>query len=130
MLLYSHVMHIVSEVRGTLKKGLDALAALAAAFPAGTVSGAPKVRAMEIIDTLEPTRRGPHAGAVGYVGWGAQNLDTAIAIRTAVFKGGRAWVQSGAGIVADSDPETEYKETLAKAQGLLSALAYAAQRRS
>ncbi len=127
---YSHVMHIVSEVRGTLKKGLDALAALAAAFPAGTVSGAPKVRAMEIIDSLEPTRRGPYAGAVGYVGWGAQNLDAAIAIRTAIFKGGRAWVQSGAGIVADSDPETEYKETLAKAQGLLSALAHAAQRRS
>ena len=85
---YSHVMHLVSEVRGTLRADLDALGALAAAFPAGTVSGAPKVRAMEIIDQLEPSRRGPYAGAVGYFGWGAHTLDTAIAIRTAVIKGG------------------------------------------
>ena len=92
---YSHVMHLVSEVRGTLRDGLDALAALAACFPAGTVTGAPKVRAMEIIDQLEPVRRGPYAGAVGYVGWGARTLDTAIAIRTCVIRGGRAWVQAG-----------------------------------
>src|SRR5512132_4068645 len=85
---YSHVMHLVSEVRGRLRPELDALAALAACFPAGTVSSAPKVRAMEIIDELEPTRRGPYAGAVGYVGWGGQSLDTAIAIRTCVMKGG------------------------------------------
>src|SRR6185295_13610805 len=85
---YSQVMHLVSEVRGTLRPGLDALDALAAAFPAGTVSGAPKVRAMEIIDELEPTRRGPYAGAVGYIGFGARTLDTAIAIRTVVFHGG------------------------------------------
>ncbi|MGH7531816.1 MAG: anthranilate synthase component I family protein, partial [Gemmatimonadales bacterium] len=91
---YSHVMHIVSEVRGRLREGLDALAALKAAFPAGTVSGAPKIRAMEIIDELEPMRRGPYAGAVGYVGWGARSLDTAIAIRTCVIQGGRAWVQA------------------------------------
>ena len=97
---YSHVMHLVSEVRGTLRPELDALDALAAAFPAGTVSGAPKVRAMEIIDELEVTRRGPYAGAVGYVGFGARNLDTAIAIRTIVFHGGTAYVQAGAGIVA------------------------------
>ena len=127
---YSHVMHLVSEVRGTLREGLDALAALAAAFPAGTVSGAPKVRAMEIIDELEPSRRGPYAGAVGYFGWGARNLDTAIAIRTAVIKGGRAWVQAGAGIVADSDPQKELAETAAKARGVLTALAHAARTRS
>ena len=122
---YSHVMHLVSEVRGTLRPELDALAALAACFPAGTVSGAPKVRAMEIIDELEPVRRGPYAGAVGYIGWGARNLDTAIAIRTCVMKGGRAWVQAGAGIVADSDPLTEWRETEAKAGAVLAALALA-----
>ena len=114
---YSHVMHLVSEVRGRLRPELDAVAALAACFPAGTVSGAPKVRAMEIIDELEPVRRGPYAGAVGYVGWGARTLDTAIAIRTCVMKGGRAWIQAGAGIVADSDPVAEWRETEAKAQG-------------
>ena len=124
---YSHVMHLVSEVRGALKPELDALGAFAAAFPAGTVSGAPKVRAMEIIDELEPTRRGPYAGAVGYIGWGAKNLDTAIAIRTAVIKGGRAWVQAGAGVVADSDPQRELDETSAKAHGVLAALAHAAR---
>src|SRR4029453_8748944 len=84
---YSHVMHLVSEVRGRLRPELDALAALAASFPAGTVSGAPKVRAMEIIDELEPVRRGPYAGAVGYIGWGARTMDTAIAIRTCVMRG-------------------------------------------
>ena len=102
---YSHVMHLVSEVRGQLRAGLDALDALAAAFPAGTVSGAPKVRAMEIIDELEPTRRGPYAGAVGYVGFGARTLDTAIAIRTVVFHDDSAQVQAGAGLVTDSVPE-------------------------
>ncbi|MFI5236034.1 MAG: anthranilate synthase component I family protein, partial [Gemmatimonadales bacterium] len=126
---YSHVMHIVSEVRGTLRAGVDALGALRAAFPAGTVSGAPKVRAMEIIDELEPTRRGPYAGAVGYIGWGARSLDTAIAIRTCVMRGGRAWIQAGAGIVADSDPATEFRETEAKARGVLAALALAARNR-
>ncbi|MCU0621205.1 MAG: chorismate-binding protein [Gemmatimonadales bacterium] len=122
---YSHVMHLVSEVRGRLRDGIDALAALGACFPAGTVSGAPKVRAMEIIDELEPTRRGPYAGAVGYVGWGARTLDTAIAIRTCVIKGRRAWVQAGAGIVADSDPAAEFAETEAKARAVLTALALA-----
>ncbi len=92
---YSHVMHLVSEVRGRLRPELDAVAALAACFPAGTVSGAPKVRAMQIIDELEPVRRGPYAGAVGYVGWGAQVLDTAIALRTCVIRDDRAWVQAG-----------------------------------
>ncbi len=123
---YSHVMHLVSEVRGRLRPGLDALAALSASFPAGTVSGAPKVRAMEIIDELEPVRRGPYAGAVGYVGWGARTLDTAIAIRTCVMRGGRAWIQAGAGVVADSDPEAEWRETEAKARAVLLALAHAA----
>jgi anthranilate synthase component I len=124
---YSHVMHLVSEVRGRLRPGLDAVAALAACFPAGTVSGAPKVRAMEIIDELEPVRRGPYAGAVGYVGWGAHTMDTAIALRTCVIRGDRAWVQAGAGIVADSDPAAEWRETEAKARAVLLALALAAQ---
>jgi len=124
---YSHVMHLVSEVRGTLRPDVDALAALAAAFPAGTVSGAPKVRAMEIVDELEPVRRGPYAGAVGYIGWGGRTLDTAITIRTAVIRRGRAWVQAGAGIVADSDPEAELAETEAKAGAVLAALALAAR---
>jgi anthranilate synthase component 1 len=123
---YSHVMHLVSEVRGRLRPELDAVTALAACFPAGTVSGAPKVRAMQIIDELEPVRRGPYAGAVGYVGWGARTLDTAIAIRTCVIRGGRAWVQAGAGIVADSDPAGEWRETEAKARAVLLALALAA----
>jgi anthranilate synthase component 1 len=122
---YSHVMHLVSEVRGRLRPELDAVAALAASFPAGTVSGAPKVRAMQIIDELEPVRRGPYAGAVGYVGWGAQVLDTAIALRTVIMRGGRAWVQAGAGIVADSDPELEWRETEAKARAVVLALALA-----
>jgi anthranilate synthase component 1 len=124
---YSHVMHLASEVRGRLREGLGALDAFAAAFPAGTVSGAPKVRAMEIIAELEPARRGPYAGAVGYVGWGADALDTAIAIRTAVFRDGRAWVQAGAGIVADSTPAAELRETEAKAGAVLAALALAAR---
>jgi anthranilate synthase component 1 len=122
---YSHVMHLVSEVRGRLRPELDAVAALAACFPAGTVSGAPKVRAMQIIDELEPVRRGPYAGAVGYVGWGARTLDTAIAIRTCVIRGGTAWIQAGAGIVADSEPTAEWEETEAKARAVLLALALA-----
>jgi anthranilate synthase component 1 len=125
---YSHVMHIVSEVRGQLAEGNTALDALAAAFPAGTVSGAPKVRAMQLIDGMEPVRRGPYAGAIGYIGWGGKNLDTAIAIRTAVIKGDKAWVQAGAGIVADSVPENELKETEAKARAVLLALELARRR--
>jgi anthranilate synthase component I len=122
---YSHVMHLVSEVRGRLRPELDAVAALTASFPAGTVSGAPKVRAMQIIDELEPVRRGPYAGAVGYIGWGARTMDTAIAIRTCVMRGGRAWIQAGAGIVADSDPAAEWRETEAKARAVLLAVALA-----
>ncbi len=122
---YSHVMHLVSEVRGRLRPDLDAVSALAASFPAGTVSGAPKVRAMQIIDELEPVRRGPYAGAIGYIGWGARTLDTAIAIRTCIMHDGRAWVQAGAGIVADSDPAAEWRETEAKAKAVLLALALA-----
>jgi len=122
---YSHVQHIVSEVRGELRDGYDALDVLKACFPAGTVTGAPKVRAMQIIDELEPERRGPYAGAVGYVGWGATNLDTAIAIRAAVVLKDRVLVQAGAGIVADSEPAREFAETEAKAQAVLKALALA-----
>ncbi len=118
---YSHVMHITSTVSGELKEGCSAFDALRACLPAGTVSGAPKVRAMEIIDELEPDRRGPYAGAVGYVDFSG-NLDTCITIRTIVLKGGMAHVQAGAGIVADSIPEREYVETLNKAQGLLQAI--------
>jgi anthranilate synthase component 1 len=118
---YSHVMHMVSQVEGTLRPGLGALDVLRASFPAGTVSGAPKVRAMEIIDELEPVRRGPYAGAVGYLNYGGHNMDTAITIRTMVTWEGRGYVQAGAGIVADSDPEREYQETLNKARALLRA---------
>jgi anthranilate synthase component 1 len=125
---YSHVQHIVSEVRGRLRPELDAVDVLRGCFPAGTVTGAPKVRAMEIIDELEPTRRGPYAGAVGYIGWGAETLDTAIALRTAILRGGRAHVQAGAGIVADSDPAREFEETESKAGAVLKALAIASRR--
>ena len=117
---YSHVMHIVSNVEGRLKDGLDALAVLRATFPAGTVSGAPKVRAMEIIDELEPVKRGLYAGAVGYLGFHG-DMDLAIAIRTAVLKDGHIHVQAGAGIVADSDPESEWQETRNKARAMLRA---------
>jgi anthranilate synthase component 1 len=119
---YSHVQHLVSEVRGTLRHGCDALDAFRACFPAGTVTGAPKVRAMEIIDELEPERRGPYAGAVGYIGWGASSLDTAIAIRCAVVRPDRVLVQAGAGIVADSNAARELAETEAKAQAVLRAV--------
>jgi len=118
---YSHVMHLVSMVEGRLAEGVDRLDALAACFPAGTVSGAPKVRAMEIIAALEPDRRGIYAGAVGYVDF-AGNLDFCIAIRTIVIAGRRAFVQAGAGIVADSNPTAEYEETREKAKALLRAL--------
>ncbi len=119
---YSHVMHIVSNVTGRLKPGFDALDALAATFPAGTLSGAPKVRAMEIIDELEPVKRGIYGGAVGYLGWDG-TMDTAIAIRTAVIKDGQLHVQAGAGIVADSDPQSEWDETMNKAAAMLRAAA-------
>jgi anthranilate synthase component 1 len=118
---YSHVMHMTSNVEGRLDKGRTAMDALKACFPAGTVSGAPKIRAMEIIDELEPTKRGPYAGAVGYFDF-AGNMDTAIAIRTIVLKGNDAYIQAGAGIVADSIPESEFKETQNKARALLRAI--------
>jgi len=117
---YSHVMHIVSNVDGKLRPGLDAMAVLKATFPAGTVSGAPKVRAMEIIDELEPAKRGIYAGAVGYLGFNG-DMDLAIAIRTAVVKDGTLYVQAGAGIVADSVPKNEWVETQNKARALLRA---------
>ena len=118
---YSHVMHIVSQVQGKLRDGLGPLDALRACFPAGTVSGAPKVRALEIIHELEPVKRGIYSGAVGYIGWNG-NLDTAIAIRTAVIKNGYLHVQAGAGIVHDSVPENEWQETLNKATAVLKAV--------
>ena len=118
---YSHVMHITSNVTGHLRDDCDAFDALAACLPAGTVSGAPKVRAMEIIDEIEPHRRGPYAGAVGYIDF-AGNMDTCIALRTVVVQDGKAYVQAGAGIVADSVPALEYQETLNKARGLLKAI--------
>jgi anthranilate synthase component I len=119
---YSHVLHLVSTVEGELRQGLSAVDVLRASFPAGTVSGAPKVRAMEIIDELEPVRRGAYAGAVGHFSYGGHAMDTAIAIRTVLAEGGRAHVQAGAGIVADSVPATEYEETLSKARALLRAV--------
>jgi len=118
---YSHVMHITSNVTGELADGQDAFDALKACLPAGTVSGAPKVRAMEIIDEIEPHRRGPYAGAVGYIDYSG-NMDTCIALRTMVIKGQTAYIQAGAGIVADSVPASEYQETLNKARGLLKAV--------
>jgi len=118
---FSHVMHIVSDVQGRLRADLDAIDVLRACFPAGTVTGAPKVRAMEIIDELEPVSRGPYAGAVGYLGFSG-NMDTAITIRTIVMAGNRAYVQAGAGIVADSVPEREYVETVNKAKALVKAM--------
>ncbi len=118
---YSHVMHLVSQVEGDLRDDLSAMDVFKACFPAGTVSGAPKIRAMEIIDELESVKRGPYAGAVGYFSFGGMNMDTAITIRTVLLAGGRAFVQAGAGIVADSDPTREYEETLNKARALLRA---------
>jgi anthranilate synthase component 1 len=123
---YSHVMHITSNVTGKLAPGKTAFDALQACLPAGTVSGAPKVRAMEIIDEVEPHRRGPYAGAVGYVDFSG-NMDTCIALRTIVIQGNKAYVQAGAGIVADSVPTNEWNETLNKARGLLKAIEIAEQ---
>ncbi|PCH83249.1 MAG: anthranilate synthase component I [Piscirickettsiaceae bacterium] len=121
---YSHVMHIVSNVTGELKKGLGAVDVLEATFPAGTVSGAPKVRAMQIIDALEPVKRGIYSGAVGYISWSG-NLDTAIAIRTAVIKDEQLHIQAGAGIVHDSVPENEWAETMNKGRAIFKAVAMA-----
>lgn len=119
---YSHVMHLVSHVTGQLKPGLTALDAFQATFPAGTVTGAPKIRAMQIIDELEPSRRGVYAGAIGYLSW-HDNMDTAIAIRTAIVKNGTIYLQAGAGIVADSIPKSEWQESLNKAYALMQAVA-------
>ena len=123
---YSHVTHLVSSVVGELRADKDALDALVACFPAGTLSGAPKIRAMEIIDALEPARRGLYGGAVGYLDFGG-NMDFCITIRTVVLEKGRATFQAGAGIVADSDPESERLETEAKAGAMLEALRVAAE---
>ncbi len=123
---YSHVMHIVSNVLGVLKEGEDMISALAAGFPAGTTSGAPKIRAMEIITELEPHARGVYAGGVGYFGAGG-DMDTCIALRTAVFKGGKIHVQAGGGVVFDSNPESEFMETVHKASALFRAAEEAAR---
>ncbi len=121
---YSHVMHIVSNVRGELKEGLDAFDAFRATFPQGTVSGAPKIRAMEIIDELELVRRGVYAGAVGYFSY-TGNMDTAIALRTLTIKNNRVYIQAGGGVVADSDPAAEYEESVNKARAMVRALSVA-----
>ena len=123
---YSHVMHLVSQVNGELDPSLNAYDVMKACFPAGTVSGAPKIRAMEIIEELEPTRRGPYAGAVGYFSFSG-NMDTCINIRTIVIKGRQAYIQAGAGIVADSDPQREYEETCNKARAMMKAIEMAEQ---
>jgi anthranilate synthase component 1 len=122
---YARVMHLVSSVSGDVPDERRAMDVLAACFPAGTVSGAPKVRAMELIDALEPVKRGVYAGAVGYADF-AGNTDTCIAIRTMLIRGQTAYVQAGAGIVADSDPGLEYEETRTKARALLDAMRVAA----
>jgi len=122
---YSHVMHIVSQVEGELRKDVDAIDLLAATFPAGTVSGAPKVRAMQIIHELEPMARGPYAGCIGHIGFGGERMDTAIAIRTAVIHGGQVHIQAGAGIVADSVPANEHVECVNKATAMFRAVALA-----
>jgi anthranilate synthase component I len=121
---YSHVMHLVSSVEGRLKEGLDAFHALQSCLPAGTVSGAPKVRAMEIIEELEPCRRGVYGGAVGYIDFSG-NLDTCIALRTLVIKDGVAYIQAGGGIVADSQVDREREESLNKARALIRAVRFA-----
>src|SRR2546425_7256592 len=123
---YSHVIHIVSNVRGELGGDKTAFDLFVSAFPAGTVSGAPKIRAMQIISELEPEKRGLYAGAIGYFGYNG-NLDTCIVIRTILMKGRRVFINAGAGIVADSDPELEYQETLNKARGMLRAIELAEQ---
>jgi anthranilate synthase component I len=121
---YSHVMHIVSNVTGKLAKGRTAYDVMRATFPAGTVSGSPKVRAMQIINSLEKSKRCAYAGAVGYFGFDG-NHDSCIALRTCVLKNGKAYIQAGAGVVADSQPEYEYTETVNKAMAMLRALAHA-----
>jgi anthranilate synthase component 1 len=118
---YSHVMHIVSDVSGSLSKGKDAFDVMRATFPAGTVSGAPKVRAMEIIDEIENRRRKTYAGCVGYFSFSG-NLDCCITIRTILIKDGKAYVQAGGGVVADSVPAREYKETVSKAKAMIRAI--------
>jgi anthranilate synthase component 1 len=121
---YSHVMHLVSSVRAQLKQGCDAFDLFAATFPAGTVSGAPKIRAMEIIEELEQHKRGPYAGAVGYFSFSG-NMDLCITIRTMFIKNGKIYFQAGAGIVMDSKPEREYVETVNKAKAMVRAIAMA-----
>src|SRR4028118_546358 len=121
---YSHVMHIVSNIVGTLRKDKTPYDLLRASFPAGTLSGAPKVRAMQIINEVEPTRRGPYGGAIGYFSFGG-NVDTCITLRTIVVKDGTAYVQAGGGVVADSVPANEYDETRNKARAALRAIALA-----
>ena len=118
---YSKGMHLVSDVEGRLREGMRPMDALQAVLPAGTLSGAPKVRAMEIIDELEDHKRGLYGGTVGYFGWSG-DMNTCIAIRTILYRGGKAYVQAGAGIVADSDPEKEFEETTHKAGAMLAAL--------
>jgi anthranilate synthase component 1 len=118
---YSHVMHLVSNVRGQLAPGRDCFDAFRAAFPAGTLTGAPKIRAMEIIEELEPVRRGVYGGAVGYFGYSG-SMDTAIAIRSVLMRDGRAFIQAGAGIVADSNPEDEHRECVNKARAVVQAV--------
>jgi len=122
---YSHVMHIVSQVEGELRDDVDALDVLAATFPAGTLSGAPKIRAMQIIDELEGQPRGPYGGCIGHISFGGENMDTAIIIRTAVIEGDMLHVQAGAGLVADSVPESEYQECVNKASAMFRAVALA-----
>ena len=124
---YSHVMHIVSNVIAKLQPGKSAIDVLRATFPAGTLSGAPKIRAMEIIDELEPVKRGVYSGAIGYLSW-AGNMDTAIAIRTAVIKDQTLHIQAGAGIVADSVPRNEWDETMNKARAIFRAVSMAGKR--
>ena len=119
---YSHVMHIVSNVEGKLRPDINAMDVLRATFPAGTLSGAPKIRAMEIIDEVEPERRGVYGGAVGYWSWSG-NMDMAIAIRTAIIKDDRLYAQAGAGVVYDSNPNSEWQETINKASALIAAAA-------
>jgi anthranilate synthase component 1 len=122
---YSHVMHLVSNIQAQLAEGKDGFDVLQATFPAGTLTGAPKIRAMEIIDELEPSGRGPYGGAVGYFSFSG-NMDFCITIRTMVLQGGRIYIQAGAGIVADSDPEREYEETMSKAAAMMKAVRMAA----
>jgi anthranilate synthase component 1 len=122
---YSHVMHLVTNIQAQLAEGKDCFDVLAATFPAGTLTGAPKIRAMEIIDELEPTRRGTYGGAVGYFSY-TGNMDLCITIRTMLVKDGKVFIQVGAGIVADSDPEKEYQETVNKGEGMMQAISLAA----